>query len=90
MNEAYSLLGLQSPQYLLEAASDLAPNIFNGHASFPNEPGLPMEIGEVRNVFGKKNAKEEIAKGVWEVLRNLAEKRGASISEIDAGADDYE
>lgn len=51
---------------------------------------MPREIGEVRNVFGKKNAKEEIAKGVWEVLRNLAEKRGASISEIDAGADDYE
>ena len=90
VNDAYSLLGLQTPQYVLTAASDLAPSIFSGYASFPNEPGLPKEIGEVRNVFGKKNAKEEIAKGVWEVLRKLAEKRGATISEIDGGAEDYE
>ena len=88
VNDAYGILGLPTPQYVLAPASDLAPSIFSGHASFPNEPGLPKEIGEVRNVFGKKNAKEEIAKGVWEVLRKLAEKRGVAISEIDGGADD--
>ena len=90
VNDAYSLLGLQTPQYVLSAASDLAPSIFSGHASFPNEPALPKEIGGVRNVFGKKNAKEAIAKGIWEVLRELAEKRGVAISEIDGGTEDYE
>ena len=90
VNDAYGLLGLQAPQYVLEAASNIASNILNGHASFPNEPGLPRKIGEVRNVFGKKNAKEEIAKGVWEALQKLAEKRGVSISETDGGAEDDE
>ena len=83
VNDAYPLLGLSTPQYLLGPASDLAPNMISGYASFPNEPSLPREIGEVRNVFGKKNAKEEIAKGVWEVFVKLAEKRGVNISEMN-------
>ena len=90
VNESYNLLGLQAPQYVLVAVSDVTPSIFSGHALFPNEPGLPKEVGEVRNVFGKKNAKEEIAKGVWEVLQKLAEKRGVQISETDWGGDDYD
>ena len=85
VNDAYGLLGLQAPQYVFEAASHLAPNMFSGYASFPNEPSLPKEIGEVRNVFGKKSAKEEVAKGVWEVLLGLAEKRGVKISEFNGG-----
>ena len=83
VNDAYPLLGLSNPQYLLGPASDLAPNMISGYASFPNEPSLPKEIGEVRNVFGKKNAKEEVAKGVWEVFLKLAEKRGVNISEVN-------
>ena len=90
MNDAYGLLGLQAPQYVLVAASELADNIVNGYATFPNEPGLPKKIGEVRNIFGKKNAKEQVAKGVLEVLQKLAEKRGVNISETDGVADDYE
>ena len=88
VNDAYGLLGLGVPHYVLEAASNLTPSFFNGHASFPTDPGLPKEIGEVRNIFGKKNAKEEIAKGVWEVMQKLAEKRGVSINETEAGAED--
>lgn len=90
VNDAYGLLGLPTPQYVLGAASPHAPNMISGYASFPHAPGLPKEIGEVRNVFGKKSAKEEIAKGVWEVLRQLAEKRGVKISETDGGLADYE
>lgn len=90
VNDAYALLGLPTPQYVLGATSDHAPNMISGYASFPNVPGLPKEIGEVRNVFGKKSAKEEVAKGVWEVLRQLAEKRGVNISETDGGFGDYE
>lgn len=90
VNDAYPLLGLQAPQYVLGAASDLALNMISGYASFPNEPGLPKKIGEVSNVYGKKSAKEEVAKGVWDVLQGLAEKRGVKISETDGGGVDYE
>ena len=90
VNDAYPLLGLSNPQYVLGPASDLAPNMISGYASFPNEPGLPKEIGEVRNIFGKKNAKEEVAKGVWEVFLKLAEKRGVNISEMNGGGEHYE
>lgn len=89
VNDAYGLLGLQAPQYVLGAASHLAPNMISGYASFPNEPSLPKEIGEVRNVFGKKSAKEEVAKGVWEVLLGLAEKRGVKISEFNGDGGDF-
>ena len=83
VNDAYPLLGLPTPQYVFGAASHLAPNMLSGYATFANEPDLPKEIGEVRNVFGKKSAKEEIAKGVWAALQELAEKRGVIISETD-------
>jgi len=76
------LLGLTSPQYTLAPASALAPNMLSGYASWPNEPGMPKEIGEVRNIFGKKNAKEEIAKEVWVVLKELAEKRGLKMEGV--------
>ena len=39
-------------------------------------------VGEVRNVFGKKNAKEECARGVWEVLRRIARERGVEVQEV--------
>ena len=32
-------------------------------------------------MFGKKSAKEECARGVFEYLRALAEKRGVSVGE---------
>ena len=57
--------------------------MLSGYASFPNQPGMPKEIGEVRNVFGKKNAKEELAKAVWVVLQGLAQKRGVKIEEAE-------
>lgn len=41
----------------------------------------------MRNVFGKKNAKEECARGVWEVLREVARDRGM---EIEVGDEEEE
>lgn len=56
--------------------------MLSGYASFPNQSGMPKQIGEVRNVFGKKNAKEGIAEGVWDVLKELAEKRGVKMDAV--------
>lgn len=82
------LLGLAPPQYHLNPASALAPSIFSGHAAFPNAPSMPAQIGEARNVFGKKNAKEEVARGVWVVLGELAAKRNVKIDEGEGEDED--
>lgn len=77
------ILGLAAPTYRLSASSASAPNILSGAAYFPGEPRFPDKYGEVRNIFGKKAAKEECARGVWEVLRELAANRG-----VDVGLED--
>lgn len=41
----------------------------------------------MRNVFGKKNAKEECARGVWQVLKGVARDRGV---EIEVSEEDEE
>ena len=76
------LLGLSPPQYKLAPASALAPNMLSGYASFPGQPGVPEQIGEARNVYGKRNAKEEVAEGVWKFLLELAKKRDVIIKEV--------
>ena len=80
------MLGLTSPQYVMAPKSASALNILSGYASFTAQPGMPERIAEVRNVFGKKNAKEEIAKGLWEELLKLAEKRGVKLGEEQDGS----
>lgn len=77
------ILGLAAPTYRLSAGSASAPNLLSGAAYFPGEPRFPDKYGEVRNIFGKKAAKEECARGVWEVLRELAANRG-----VDVGLED--
>lgn len=44
----------------------------------------------MRNVYGKKAAKEEVARGVWEALKELATERGVKVGiedEVDGGVD---
>ena len=76
------LLGVSQPQYQLSAGSAAAPNMLSGYASFANWGGVEAlrgEVGEARNVFGRKNAREEVARGVWDVLVRLAEGRGVRV-----------
>ena len=77
--ELCPLLGLTAPTYRLTASSSETPSLLSGAAYFPGDPVLHGGIGEVRSVYGKKNAKEECARGVWEVLTGLARKRGVEI-----------
>ena len=84
------LLGLTAPHYHLGPESALAPNMLSGYASFPNAPDMPPEIGEVRNVFGKKKAKEELAKEVWHVLEALAAERNVKVSEREGSSESSE
>lgn len=60
--------------------------MLSGGAVFAGSRALPGRVGEVRNVFGKKNAKEECAKGVWKLLREVATERGVEV-EVGGGGD---
>lgn len=82
--ELAHLLSLPPPMYRLSPASSAAPNLLSGAAYFSGvdaayHPLLSKPVGEVRNLFGKKNGKEECARGVWEVLREVARERGVEI-----------
>ncbi|MCJ1225681.1 hypothetical protein MMC12_002330 [Toensbergia leucococca] len=76
------LLGLSAPEYRLAPTSPSAPHLLSGAAYFPQDSlVVPGSVGECKHVFGKKSAKEECARGVFEYLRALAEKRGVSVGE---------
>lgn len=86
--DLYPILGLPPPTYHLVASSPSTPNLLSGAAYFSGSPLFPGPIGQVRNVFGKKGAKEECARGVWKVLRQVAAERGVEVeisSEEDEG-----
>lgn len=76
-----AVLGLGAPFYQLTSKPD-APAIFSGAAHFTSSPLFPKPLGEVRNVYGKKNAKEECARSVLDILEDLAKKRGVNLGEV--------
>ncbi|MCJ1378906.1 hypothetical protein MMC17_002005 [Xylographa soralifera] len=69
-------LNLHLPTYRLAANDPIAPNIYSGAAHFESEPLLRAPVGEVRNVFGRKNAREECARGVVAFLEGVRRGRG--------------
>ena len=79
-------LGLGQPFYQL-ASQPEAPSLFSGAAHFTSTPIFPKPLGVIRNVHGKKNAKEESARGVWEVLKDLAKKRGLDVEDVPGDGD---
>ncbi|KAL9041972.1 MAG: hypothetical protein Q9180_000920 [Flavoplaca navasiana] len=87
VNDLAPLLSLTTPVYRFTPTSAAAPNMFSGAAYFTGDalhyPSLKGEVGEVRNVYGKKNAKEECARGVWEALKGVARERGVEFEEAE-------
>ncbi|MCJ1436814.1 hypothetical protein MMC27_006196 [Xylographa pallens] len=69
-------LGIHPPTYRLAApAPATAPHIYSGAAHFEHEPLLRAPVGEVRNVYGRRNAREECARGVVAVLEGVRRGR---------------
>ena len=82
VNEFAPLLGLSPAQYHLFPSSSPVSNLLSGFATFAQTNGieeLEGHLGEARNVFGRKNAREEIARGVWERVSGVAEKKGIPV-----------
>lgn len=79
-------LGLQCPSYILTPASD-APGcpLWDGYAEFAEKQSIGDEgkLGHVRNVFGKNNAKQEIAKNVHAFLKGIEAHRLSIYEEED-------
>ncbi|KAI9777543.1 MAG: hypothetical protein M1839_008837 [Geoglossum umbratile] len=78
--ELCPMIGLPPPEYRLLPDTNFE-SMYSG-AAFFKDPIIPYEpIGEVRNVYGKKKAKEEIAKGVLAFLKEWTERQGIELKE---------
>ncbi|KAI9848294.1 MAG: hypothetical protein M1837_000558 [Sclerophora amabilis] len=78
VNDLCHILHVSPPHYSLTTHPN-SPSILSGSASFPNDPLLKSPVGEVRNIYGKKNAKDECAALVLAYLREVARGRGMVI-----------
>lgn len=67
-------LGFCVPRYIIEPISPASP-LYNAHADFGNDPRIDGIVGEVRHIYGKKKAKEEVAKIVVPFLKNIERLR---------------
>ncbi len=76
------LLSLSPPEYRL-TASAAAPNMYSGAAYFVKDPVVvPGPVGEVRLVYGRKNAREACAASVWAFLTRLASERSVRLGVV--------
>jgi hypothetical protein len=74
-------LGFEPPSYELSKVADNAA-LYNGFAHFRGDPRIDGPIGEVRNIFGRKDAKEAIAQELVSFLKSI-EKHRREQQELD-------
>ena len=71
------ILALPQPTYRFDDTPNAPPGFLSGAAYFLDHPEFDGPVGEVRNVYGKKAAKQECTRAVAGVLSDmLAEERG--------------
>jgi hypothetical protein len=70
-------LGFSPPRYEIEKVNNTA--FWSGYAFFPDNPIIEGKIGEVSNVYGKDNAKLEIAEVVYKFLKDIERQRGEQL-----------
>ncbi|RKF71575.1 putative adenosine rna-specific isoform adar-a variant [Golovinomyces cichoracearum] len=73
------LLGLNCPRYIIEPVFP-GGAIYNATVDFGGDPRITY-LDKVMNVYGKKNAKEEIAKSVYDHLSQMHARKNAHIEE---------
>ncbi|POS85286.1 hypothetical protein EPUL_003686 [Erysiphe pulchra] len=67
-------LGLNPPRYVIEPIVPSSP-MYSGYADFGNDPRIKSFIGQVTGIYGRKNAKDHVAKEVVIFLTRLLEER---------------
>lgn len=75
-------LGFNPPRYDITPALPNTP-LWNGYADFGSDPRIDGKVGEVKNVFGKKNAKEEVAKIVLLFMQDIERQKMAELDDED-------
>lgn len=75
-------LGFSTPTYKITPVVPNGP-VCDGYAEFPNEPSVDGRVGRVENVYGKKSAKEAVARHVVLYLKDIERQRmgGATVVE---------
>lgn len=74
-------LGFSPPRYEIEKLDNTA--FWSGYAFFPGNPIIEGKVGEVSNVYGKDNAKLEIAEEVYKFLKDIERQRGEQLDVDD-------
>jgi hypothetical protein len=67
-------LGFNVPRYNLTQAAPNSP-LYDIYADFGDDPLIEGKVGEIQNVFGKKNAKEQCARRVFSFLKDIQRQR---------------
>lgn len=55
--------------------------IYHGYADFGSDPWIVGKVGEFRDIYGKKKAKEVCAKIVWLFLKDIERQRVKGIED---------
>lgn len=74
-------LGFEAPGYRLEPDESM-PNFFNGSPVFSPGTCIPVGLGVVSGVLGKKQAKIMVAEQVYEWLQEEEGKRNATFRDL--------
>ena len=69
-----SRLGFNAPSYEITKDSEIT-SFWSGYAHFVGDPRIEGKVGEAKSVFGKSNAKEQIAMEVLSFLRDIERQR---------------
>ncbi len=80
--EMCSRLGFILPTYELTKDSEIAA-FWSGYAHFRGDPRVEGKIGKVKGVFGKNNAKEQIAMEVLSFLKDIERQRMKMANKTD-------
>jgi hypothetical protein len=75
--ELCTLLGFTVPKYEITRVSEQAP-LYSGYAHFNGDPRIEGKVGEVKDIFGQKNAKEMIAETLYAFLKDIERQRTTS------------
>ncbi|ESZ97637.1 hypothetical protein SBOR_1981 [Sclerotinia borealis F-4128] len=67
-------LGFNIPTYKIALMVEGIP-IYHGYADFGSDPRILGKVGEFRDIYGKKKAKEVCAKEVWSFLKDTERQR---------------
>jgi hypothetical protein len=79
-------LGFNVPTYKLESTSP-GSSMYNAYADFGADLRIDGKVGEVKNVFGRKRAKEAVAEIVISFLKGIEQHRYAHAG-LESGKDD--